>query len=172
MAMIFSYRIAHRTSVAVVTALFCIHGTCWARLRPGGRTTSIQAADKGCRTSVPDSAPGIPVVRDARVPAYPFIALAAGIQGRVLLRITVQKGRVVSAKPVEKANPQLVSAALKNVKTWRFKGTVNTTITVTFEYLIEGIKYPVLHAPVVVLKLPGFVRVCSAGLKIKPTVMY
>lgn len=86
---------------------------------------------------------GIPVaatndapVIGADIPQYPALARTANIQGKVELHvITGPDGKVISAL-AKSGHPLLERAALDNVKTWRFAG--QSERTVTYEFRVEA----------------------------------
>jgi TonB family protein len=81
------------------------------------------------------SASDTPVV-GADLPLYPALARTANIQGKVELQVTTgADGRVVSAL-AKGGHPLLERAALDNVKTWRFAG--QSERTVTYEFRVEA----------------------------------
>ena len=74
-------------------------------------------------------------VLGADMPLYPALARTANNQGRVEVQvITGADGKVISAQ-VKSGFPLLKRAAPDNVKTWRFAGRSERTIT--FEFKIE-----------------------------------
>jgi len=57
-------------------------------------------------------------------PSYPADAKAAGIQGRVLLSVTVAKDGTIQSIGVVSGDPQLVPAAIEGVKQWVYRPTL------------------------------------------------
>ena len=72
----------------------------------------------------------------AEMPRYLALARSGNIQGKVEIQVvTNAEGKVISAQP-KSGHPLLAQSALENVKTWRFAGQSERTIT--FEFTIEG----------------------------------
>lgn len=79
-------------------------------------------------------------------PVYPPIAKAAGVQGTVVLDVTIDKTGAVEDLKVVSGHPMLQQAALDAVKTWRYKPfqlngdpvTAETTVNVIFALAPEG----------------------------------
>jgi len=63
-----------------------------------------------------------PLMTDAEAPAYPYSAVRAGIEGRVLLNLVIgRSGMVVSVENSSAgANPLLVDAAVEAARKWEF----------------------------------------------------
>ena len=62
-----------------------------------------------------------PVMKKQTRPIYPEFAAKAGIQGQVMIKVTInEKGKVIDAR-ILKSVPALDAAALKAVQTWTFK---------------------------------------------------
>jgi TonB family protein len=77
-------------------------------------------------------------VLGADMPLYPALARTAKITGKVEVQVvTGADGKVISAQ-VKSGHPLLSRAVLDNVKTWRFAGAGERTIT--YEFKIEGRK--------------------------------
>jgi TonB family protein len=77
---------------------------------------------------------GSPVL-GADMPLYPSLARVARIMGKVEIQaVTDADGKVISAQ-LKSGHPVLGRAALDNVKTWRFAGAGERTIT--YEFKIE-----------------------------------
>jgi TonB family protein len=74
-------------------------------------------------------------VLGADMPLYPVMARTAKITGKVEIQVvTGADGKVISAQ-LKNGHPLLARAALDNVKTWRFAGASERTIT--YEFKIE-----------------------------------
>lgn len=74
-------------------------------------------------------------VLGADMPLYPALARTAKITGKVEVQVvTGADGKVISAQ-VKNGHPLLSRAVLENVKTWRFSGPSERTIT--YEFRIE-----------------------------------
>lgn len=71
-------------------------------------------------------------------PVYPADALSAGVQGRVLLKVDVQKDGGVSSARIEASSghPSLDQAALAAVRNWRFDPARRAGIAVAYEVLV------------------------------------
>lgn len=70
-------------------------------------------------------------------PVYPPAAKAAGIQGNVRLRITINKDGSVMDINVLSGDPQLVKAALEAVPQWRYAPSKEVRVTiVTISFLV------------------------------------
>lgn len=61
-----------------------------------------------------------PKVLARMVPEYPEVAMRAGIEGTVVLRVVVGPSGAVDNIQVMKGNPILATAAVKAAKTWRY----------------------------------------------------
>ena len=74
-------------------------------------------------------------------PDYPELALAARIQGQVLLKAIVSKDGSIQELEVVSGNPMLAPVALKAVQLWRYRPfrlngepvEVETNVTVIFQ---------------------------------------
>jgi hypothetical protein len=71
------------------------------------------------------------------LPVYPTLAKTARITGDVRVRVIVDKGEVVGTETIS-GHPLLVSAAIDNIKSWKFDSTVRTTFATTFIYRLGG----------------------------------
>jgi len=82
-------------------------------------TTAAQAAAQDLK-QVPAEEAAQHIVSRVE-PKYPLLAQTAGIQGDVILRVTIDEaGRVREANPVS-GHPLLIEAAVPAVKNWRFE---------------------------------------------------
>jgi len=105
----------------------------------------------------------LPMVATAEVPLYPPLARAAGIQGEVRLRVSTDGHGVVTTN-VDKSHPLLAQAAEKNARTWHFATHEPTTFTLTYHYrIVAGLKANPYN-PIVMLRLPTEVEVCTAPM--------
>jgi TonB family protein len=67
-------------------------------------------------------------------PAYPRVALALGIDGKVQIEVKVHNGRITEANVLSGA-PMLVSPAKAwIVRNWKFKPEINGVFTVPINY--------------------------------------
>ena len=77
-----------------------------------------------------------PTIISSPRPVYPEFALEAGIEGQVMVKIVIDKiGNVTSANII-KSIPTFDAAALKAVKTWKFKPAVHEGRTVSVNMVI------------------------------------
>ena len=77
----------------------------------------------------------IPRVIAAEVPQYPRDAAAAGATATLELRVSTDGSRVTDAKLLGAGHPgPLVDAAVKNLKTWRFRPHIATIFNLTFKF--------------------------------------
>ena len=78
----------------------------------------------------------IPITRET--PAYPYGALARGVEGSVLLEYTVdERGRVVAPRVIQATPPGVFDrAALKALSRWRYEpnGSEPTTMKVRLTF--------------------------------------
>jgi TonB family protein len=78
-----------------------------------------------------------------RMPCYPPLARQAQLQGKVAVKIGMDKdGTVTTAQAVD-GNPLLQRSATDNLRTWKIGGDPGQdlsklTMTVVFEYKLEG----------------------------------
>ena len=89
------------------------------------------AAGRAARTD-------LPTVTGAAVPLYPPLALAASVQGVVLLTATTSGDKIESTK-VLNGHPLLAAAAELNIRTWTFIGNPPQTFEVTYRYKISNL---------------------------------
>ena len=78
----------------------------------------------------------LPVVVSAQLPRYPDAAQRAGIEGRVVLDVTIEDGAVVRVEARE-GDRILAGAAAGSVQTWKFESHVDATFTTTFDFRLE-----------------------------------
>lgn len=106
----------------------------------------------------------IPLIESASVPIYPIAALAARIEGKVVLEISTD-GKQVSKVEVKSGPPMLVSDARGNIATWRFKSHKPTTFETTFQYRIVEPARCYYENGTATLKLPTLVEISVNGLQ-------
>jgi hypothetical protein len=75
----------------------------------------------------------VPTVTDSKVPFYPRICQAAGIEGVVELQVSTD-GQKPGAIEIVKGQPMLARAAKENVASWQFEPHAPTTFGVKFQY--------------------------------------
>jgi hypothetical protein len=85
----------------------------------------------------------VPILQDAGLPKYPPIAKAAHVTGKVIVRVSVEHGKVVktdilSKQDVASGQRLLESPTVENLKTWHFAAEVTSEFTVTYTYAISG----------------------------------
>jgi len=68
------------------------------------------------------------------VPAYPRVALALGIDGKVQIQVKVQNGRIAEANVLSGAPMLASSAKAWIVGNWKFKPEVSGVFTVPITY--------------------------------------
>jgi len=103
------------------------------------------------QTSALPATQTLPILRRADLPMYPPIAKAAHVTGEIVIRVTVQSGKVIKTEIVharvknrsqelmpESGAKWLTLPALENVKSWRFDTDVNSVIVVNYTYEIAG----------------------------------
>ena len=80
---------------------------------------------------------GIPLDKVATVhppPEYPLNPLVSGIDGKVLIKMTLQNGRIVEAKTLS-GNPMLGYSAQKWIlRNWKFKPEISGVFTIPINY--------------------------------------
>jgi len=123
----------------VVALIFGLTGCFALGLAAQRLPLSNNTADQPLRVRVSEGAMQALLV--ARMtPEYPADAMAAGVQGKVVLRVVVDRKGAVSHVAVVSGHPLLIPAAIEAVKQWRYtpflvKQTpveVETTVEVTF----------------------------------------
>jgi|SRR6185437_3180013 len=77
------------------------------------------------------------ILERATIPWYPPIARAANITGRVVVKITVNAGKVTNTEVIS-GNHYLALGTVANLNTWRFQNDVYGTFTITYNYSISG----------------------------------
>jgi hypothetical protein len=78
-----------------------------------------------------------PLLQEAALPIYPPIWRVAHFTGKTVVLVTVKGGRVVETE-AKSGEQHLQEVTIRNLKTWRFADNVNTTLTVTYNYVIAG----------------------------------
>jgi TonB family protein len=77
------------------------------------------------------------------MPDYPVLARLSRIEGRVCVKIDIGKDGSITSAQVCGGHPLLREAALKAVRTWKFRSALSgepptSQQTVTFEFKIQG----------------------------------
>ena len=107
------------------------------------------------------------VLRHAEVPTYPGLALAAGLEATVRVRVTIRKGAVSDATVLESTGPgAFVKSTLANIRTWEFEDGVDTTFVTTFTYEMTNTVTELPENPRLELSLP--LQVHLFGSRPKP----
>jgi TonB family protein len=110
----------------------------------------------------------LPLVLDGKIPRYPQLALAARIDGTVLMRVSVDRG-VVHDVEVESGNPILAEAAKDNVMGWRFLPETTEVIGVQYVFEISDEEANISPInPEIVLRLPSYVKIVADRVKSPP----
>ena len=84
-----------------------------------------------------------PLLLTVNIPAYPPLALQARIEGIVKLTFTLPaNGGEPSNVEFVSGHPMLRTAAMENVKTWRFENryAVERKYATTFKYRLSGVE--------------------------------
>lgn len=105
------------------------------------------------------------------MPAYPPLALQAGIEGSVTFELSVEGGRV---KQISKAagNPLLVGPSKQIASSWQFGRTTNAHIAVQFRYTIGKAGQPGTARSALEYLPGGGLRVDVLGYRPPPVVLY
>ena len=123
-----------------------------------------------------------PRLISADLPNYPAIAQAAHITGWLKIRVTVNKGRIVTTDVLNtearddkshifhQSLQFLTTPTLTNLKTWRFDPDANGTFLVSFTYAIAGTETDAPTTPKIEV-LPSL-DVSVTARPVKPTVNY
>jgi hypothetical protein len=101
------------------------------------------------------------LVTAGELPSYPPLALAARVQGTVILSVAVSNGTIAKIQTLPEANELLATAARKNVSTWRFANDVTGEIKVRFVYELEKVESLRPENPEVLMRLPELVRILA-----------
>ena len=105
-----------------------------------------------------------PIVIAAAVPFYPPLARQTRIEGKVLMKITTDGRRVVSAEIVS-GHPLLAEAAKQNVRTWEFEKHEPTAFSTTFEYRVLAESVCERENGEIVLNYPQSVEITVKGIQ-------
>jgi hypothetical protein len=111
-----------------------------------------------------DSTQTAPLLRAAKVPTYPRVALLSHIQGVVKIRVTTN-GKEVSSVEADSGPPMLVKAAKENVLTWEFEDHAPTTFVTVFTYSIRKPAQCDVGNSIAVLHMPQEVQISANGVK-------
>jgi TonB family protein len=122
---------------------------------------------------LPPMAPPLLEPVSAVRPIYPPAAKAAGIQGNVLLRATVEKDGSVSNLEIMMGDPQLAQAAIEAVRQWRYapmEKAALTDMTLHFSLPKGNNAANAITPPMVIYKPePGYTKEARAA-KLQGTV--
>jgi len=105
------------------------------------------------------------LVTVSEMPFYPVLAIAARIQGTVIVSAHVSRGVIESIKTSPDANEVLASAARKNVSSWQFASDVTGDVTVRFVYELEKDEGLRPENPEILMRLPELVRIVARPVK-------
>ncbi|WP_031495448.1 energy transducer TonB [Bryobacter aggregatus] len=105
------------------------------------------------------------IVTAGELPLYPPTAIAARLEGTVVLAVRVVNGVVQQAEPTAHANALLASAARRNVLSWRFGPEVSGTVNVRFVYELEKQEVMQPENPEILLRLPESVRIVAKPVR-------
>lgn len=84
----------------------------------------------------PPAATEVLTVKQAAMPKYPALARRAGLEGIVLVEVTVENGEVVATSVV--AGDRLLSAsAVSDIETWKFAEELQARFITTFSYQLR-----------------------------------
>jgi hypothetical protein len=111
-------------------------------------------------TAQETKSPRYPLVVQGDIPLYPTLAKTAHVSGNVRVLVTVKDGEIVSTD-VTFGNPLLASAAISNIKTWKFDNTTNASFTTTFTYELEKEETAEASNPKIELELPAVVKITA-----------
>jgi hypothetical protein len=112
-----------------------------------------------------DTTYGLLMIEHADVPLYPRLAVAARQTGTVRVRVSIQRGVVVSATAEASAPPVLVHAAKENALTWRFEPEVTSTLTITYIYELAAEETGVAQNPHIGMKLPTLIKITARPIR-------
>ena len=102
------------------------------------------------------SNPPVPV--SLTPPDYPPFARELGIEGVVLIEVTVTAG-TVTGTIVKFGDPALSGEAQANLLTWQFPQEISIILTVRFEYRLERRSLNEDENPRIEMHLPGEIRI-------------
>ncbi len=123
---------------------------------------SARAVPKSEPPWTPEADPKLEVLH-AEVPQYPGMPRAAGIEGTVIIEVTVKDGKVT--KTFRKAGDRMLAGeATTNIETWQFKPGTDAVFTTTFVYALER-RRAGDELPRVELTLPELVKVTAASFE-------
>lgn len=105
------------------------------------------------------------IVTAGELPLYPPTAIAARLEGTVVLSVRVAKGVVQQAEPMPGANALLASAARRNALSWKFPPDVSGSVNVRFVYELENGEVILPENPEIQMRLPEFVRITAKPVK-------
>jgi len=105
------------------------------------------------------------IVTAGEIPIYPPTAIAARLEGTVVLVVRVSKGVVQQAEPMPGGNALLNSAARRNALSWKFSPDVSGSVNVRFVYELEKNEVVLPENPEVQMRLPEFVRITAKPVK-------
>lgn len=105
------------------------------------------------------------IVTAGEIPIYPPTAIAARLEGTVVLVVRVSKGVVQQAEPMPGGNALLASAARRNALSWKFSPDVSGSVNVRFVYELEKNEVVLPENPEVQMRLPEFVRITAKPVK-------
>jgi hypothetical protein len=94
------------------------------------------------------------------LPLYPAVAKTARVSGVVQVQVTVKNGEVAGTEAIS-GNPLLSSAAIDNIKTWKFGKDVSTTFRTTFIYRLEKQETAEPSNPKLELELPKMAKITA-----------
>jgi hypothetical protein len=101
-----------------------------------------------------------PLLVHGDLPLYPTVAKTARVSGVVQVQVTVKNGQVTDTDATS-GNPLLASAAVDNIKTWKFGRDVSTTFTTTFIYRLERQETAEPSNPKLELELPKMATITA-----------
>jgi hypothetical protein len=127
------------------------------RLRHLGKFWTLLFVLFCCSPALSQQSQALPDVVGAAVPLYPPIARAANVQGRVVLEVTAEGGRIQSTKVV--SGPLMLSrVAESNLSTWQLVSMPSQTFVVTYTYRLSK---RCKGKPRVSADFPRSISVCS-----------
>ncbi len=105
------------------------------------------------------------LVVGGELPLYPSVAVAARLEGTVIVSISVSKGIVQKAETRPEANALLASAAKRNALSWRFAPETTGTLAVRFIFELAKTEVLVPENPEIQMRLPESVRIVAKPVK-------
>ncbi len=97
---------------------------------------------------------------DFKLPKYPWGAQNMYLEGAVLLKLTIFKGKITAVKAMF-GDPVLVDGAVSNVKSWTFNKAVCQELKVKYIYELEKRPFGSNRNLKIILELPELVRVIA-----------